>query len=1191
MDDCSTSSPPVPGKASHHVLNLSSIEKGAGTHPRVQMVACRWANLAIHRVLSALLLALLLSFVGLRYVPATLAGYLPDAEAALQPHDVFVDDDTCPAQGSGTEGDPYCRVQDGINAVASGGTVHVAAGQYVETITVTKILTVTGAGAATVLKSDSATCFDTTTQNGATVVNVQSGSVLLENLYVDGEISAACGASQVPRAAYGINVSSQVGFELRNTTVVSAVYGLFIENSSDVQVHDNTVVGAGIAGIGAGMYFTSTERTVVDNVVRDSPEAIGMVVANGGQGGFRRNHFMQVKTGMLVSFAAVTIQDNTFDGSGVNDDTGIKLTQAGGLTFSTILSQNVIEGYSIGIEALAGNQFFLDNIVRGPGRDTPGSIGIRFSTELDSGDVESIALASLANNLIRGFERGIVVHEPAGKTMLASIQLLINGFSSVSDINTIADYKTFALELENTNDNITAQYNNWAATGPEGIEEVIWHKHDDPALGQVFFTPFNGVPATLELTATPDTLLPNGTDTSAIRARVTGASGESVAPGLMVGFQTLNGLGTMPYALAEAEGSGVTRTGTWSQQSNGSASGGAYVRSKSGAIAFDFTGTAVSLLYLTRNDAGIANITIDGGSTFSDTLDMYSASETFRERIIASGLTDSTHTITVTASGVSNPSSSDAYVYVDAFRSGLTTDDNGVVTATLTAGTAQGVEHVQAVAVSESGNIVATVPVTISQPTPTPTPTSTSTPTATPTATPTSPVTSTPTPTSTPTATQTPTPTPTTTGTQIATLTPTPTATSTPTRTPTPTLTPTAGPRVYRAHLPLVARNMVNVVPKIEIVPVEDRIDVGGVTTLEVRIRDIEGLFAAEILVEFDPNILEVLDADTGQSGVQIGTGTFPDPLDGFVAANRVDNAAGTILYAVTLISPSPPVNGAGALAFITVRGKMQGDSAMTFQRATLSNIDAIRIPALVNNAIVHVGPPPTPTPTITLTPTSTATPGGPTPTRTPTPHGPTPTWTPTPKPTPAACQQIVLNPGFEQTGFWTIPNTPRPARYTSMNHHTGQRSMLLGIRSLEPDVLSFSSVWQAIQIPADADSATLSFWYWPATEEPTTRDWQAAWIFDAELNNPPLAPVLKIKSNDRYWQAHQQDLTEFAGQTITLYFTAVNDGHGDRRTWWYIDDVTVEVCGSSSLLTIPPQPLEGPDEEFLLNLLLDSTP
>ncbi|MFQ5855459.1 MAG: right-handed parallel beta-helix repeat-containing protein [Anaerolineae bacterium] len=1138
-------------------------------------------------------MTLLMAFVGLTFVPATLARYAAADEALLQPpSEVFIDDDFNSAT-SGWQTTHFDRIQDGVNAVAAGGNVNVAAGLYTETIAITKILTVTGAGTDTVVQSDSGTCFDTNTEAGATVIDVQSGSVILEGLYIDGRIPAACGAFEVPRTAYGVKVRSQVGFELRNTTVVSAVYGVFIQDSSAVRITANTIVNAGIAGIGAGMYFTDSERRVEDNVVRDSPEAIGVVVANGGQGFFQRNRIMRVKTGLLANFTGLAALDNTFDGNGVDEDVGIKLIRAGGGGSSTILTRNVVEGFTRGIDVRAGSQLLQDNKIRGPGKDTVDSIGIRFSTEVGPGDVENITVASLSGNLIVNHERGIVFHEPEGNLSAIIFNAVLNDANSVRNINTIAQYKTFALELENTNHNIRAAYNNWGVTSADRVEEVIWHKNDDPSLGRVLFEPITGVPALMELTADPDTLRPNGTDTSVIRAQVffeqqgTETVTVTVAPGLMVGFEVLQGPGTIPYAFDEAESGGVAKTGSWSQQSNDNASEGALMRSNSAGstVAFDFTGTAASLVYAMRSDAGIANLAIDGGAVFSDTLDMYSDSEMaeFNERIIATGLTDGSHTLTVEVSGNKNTSSSNTYLYVDAFRSGLTTDEQGLVTGTFTAGSTEGIAEVLAVAVSESGNITDTIAVTISQATPTPTPTSTSTPTSTPTAT--------PTPTPTATSTQTPTPT----GTSVATATPTPTLTPSATRTP---------PRESHVYLPLVARNLENVVPKIEVLPADERIDVGGTTRIELRISAVTDLFAAEVRLSFDPALLEVVDANAGESGIQIETGTFPDPNNGSAVINRADNTAGIAEYVVTVFRPNPPVSGSGPLAYITFRGKALGDSPITFQRAVLSDQEASPIPAAVNGGVIHVGPAPTATPTVTPTRTPTVTPGGPTPTSTPgeptptstaTPHAPTPTPTPTTKPTPGACQQIVLNPGFEQNGNWTISRTPRQARYTTMNRFTGQRSILMGLLPFEllppENDSAYSSVWQAVHIPSDADSAGLSFRYWPGTEESSTTEpgiaveQQQALVFDATFS-ALRAVVLKTRSDDQDWRRQEYDLTEFTGQTIVLYFNAINY-RDNRQTWWYVDDVFVEVCGSSSPLYIPPQPQEGPDEEMLLNLLI----
>ena len=58
----------------------------------------------------------------------------------------YVDDDNCPGPGNGTMADPFCKIQDGIDAASSADTVQVAAGTYNENIIMKNGVVIQGAG-------------------------------------------------------------------------------------------------------------------------------------------------------------------------------------------------------------------------------------------------------------------------------------------------------------------------------------------------------------------------------------------------------------------------------------------------------------------------------------------------------------------------------------------------------------------------------------------------------------------------------------------------------------------------------------------------------------------------------------------------------------------------------------------------------------------------------------------------------------------------------------------------------------------------------------------------------------------------------------------------------------------------------------------------------------------------------------
>jgi len=159
----------------------------------------------------------------------------------------------------------------------------------------------------------------------------------------------------------------------------------------------------------------------------------------------------------------------------------------------------------------------------------------------------------------------------------------------------------------------------------------------------------------------------------------------------------------------------------------------------------------------------------------------------------------------------------------------------------------------------------------------------------------------------------------------------------------------------------------------------------------------------------------------------------------------------------------------------------------------------------------------------------------------------------------PCICEQILCNWNFENRWSWIVPNTPRPAYYSTAVVHSGSWAMHLGITS-QSDVYSFSSIYQQLTIPGDAETVTLSFWYYPICHDTFPSDWQTAVIYDPNWQFLAYA-MPKICSNDQTWKQHTFDLTPYKGRTIILYFTVYNNGVGNRKTAMYVDDASVQVC------------------------------
>ncbi len=229
--------------------------------------------------------------------------------------------------------------------------------------------------------------------------------------------------------------------------------------------------------------------------------------------------------------------------------------------------------------------------------------------------------------------------------------------------------------------------------------------------------------------------------------------------------------------------------------------------------------------------------------------------------------------------------------------------------------------------------------------------------------------------------------------------------------------------------------------PAVRIVPAASTIVADQTVVLSVTVDAVTNLYAVEFVLEFDPTVVEVVDANTAVAGIQITPGGFLSPDT--VVVNEANNALGTINFALSQSAPSPPVSGSGTLATITFRGLATGTSEVGFTSVTLTDNVGDPIAVSPQNAEITVSPTaPTPTPVpATPTPvpaTPTPVPATPTPVpATPTPVPATPTPAPaTPTPVPATPTPVPATPTPAPITPTPVPATPAPLPPGILGHH-----------------------------------------------------------------------------------------------------------------------------------------------------------
>ncbi len=139
----------------------------------------------------------------------------------------------------------------------------------------------------------------------------------------------------------------------------------------------------------------------------------------------------------------------------------------------------------------------------------------------------------------------------------------------------------------------------------------------------------------------------------------------------------------------------------------------------------------------------------------------------------------------------------------------------------------------------------------------------------------------------------------------------------------------------------------------IKIMPQTLKLKVDETAKIDLTIDQVSGLYGIELHLKFDPNVIQVIDAQPDQKGIQIQAGDMPIP--DFIVLNTADNVNGTIDYAVTQLPPNPPGEGNGVIASLTIRAKKAAATNIQVEQFLLADTAGKSIDAASQHGQIQV--------------------------------------------------------------------------------------------------------------------------------------------------------------------------------------------------------------------------------------------
>ncbi len=315
-------------------------------------------------------------------------GTLTNTSTVSQPMTVYVDDNytytpnSCSSQtcdGIAFETVAFTTIQAGINAVAVGGTVNVAAGTYNEQITINKNLTLSGSTGA-IIQAPAVMVADANNMKSIVTVDGPTTNAEIRNLTIVGPGPSGCGSINGGIFVSGgatVNIHDNLINDIRDSTFSGCQNGQAIWVGKKLRYEGGTDINqVGTATITNNIITNYQKGGIVVDNIGSNATIIGNTITGVGVTTLIGQNGIQISRGATGTVTGNIVSGNVYTGGADacagDGSTGDKATFYNNCWTSTGLllwghgvgvtaSGNTINNNQVGVDVSGANSAVLNN--------------------------------------------------------------------------------------------------------------------------------------------------------------------------------------------------------------------------------------------------------------------------------------------------------------------------------------------------------------------------------------------------------------------------------------------------------------------------------------------------------------------------------------------------------------------------------------------------------------------------------------------------------------------------------------------------------------------------------------------------------------------------------------------------------------------------------------------------------------